>query len=343
MVSPAHVTKPSLKHFNNSAQLNFRLRHLPHQSRTLASAFNPASENHEEPGPKATSSIHRNPASCSRRRNHLRDSRLHRQTHCRSPAIRPQAPSRRQRWLRGRRPAPRRRVRRPPHRQPRRPPRHRSHHRHLHPHRRRQRLRLRPSLLPPDRSHRSARRRLPRHLHLRKLEEHRQGPPPGQNDRHRHHRLLRQRRRSHGPPMRLQHRHPLRRHHEHPGVAPRPRAHLLHARRTLHLRPRLRQEAPDPQRVISLLQITLQPSQQLHRRPCILADPAVIDLLHRNHVQIVPPATPTPLHNHQVRTLEHPQVLHHRATVHPLEVRTKLPRRLRPILQQIQNLPPPVI
>ncbi len=38
-------------------------------------------------------------------------------------------------------------------------------------------------------------------------------------------------------PRRHQRHHPLRHHHEHPGVAPRPRAHLLHGRRALLLRP----------------------------------------------------------------------------------------------------------
>ena len=67
--------------------------------------------------------------------------------------------------------------------------------------------------------------------------------------RHHHHRLQRQRRRPDAHPLRPQHHHPLNRHHEHPGVPPRPRTHLLHDRRALHLRPRLRHQTPDPQRI----------------------------------------------------------------------------------------------
>ena len=68
-------------------------------------------------------------------------------------------------------------------------------------------------------------------------------------------------RRYHARARRHQRHHPLPHHHEHPGVPPRPRTHLLHGRRALLLRPRLRLQAPTARRV-NLVSMPVKPLHQ---------------------------------------------------------------------------------
>ena len=121
------------------------------------------------------------------------------------------------------------------------------------------------------------RRRPARHLHLRQLPQ----LPPRPRARPRplahHHRLHRQRRRQGRPPRRHQRHSPRNRHHEHPGVATRSRAHLLHAGRALLLRPGLRQRRP----VILNLRVVLKSG-----RPRMLLDHRLSRIVIQSHLFI---------------------------------------------------------
>ena len=81
-------------------------------------------------------------------------------------------------------------------------------------------------------------------------------------------------------------------------------------------RHRLPAEAPaELRRPLGPFQIGLQPVEQADRAGGIGADPAVVDMLDRQRVQMVPPLPPLALDDHQLRLLQHLQMLHHRAAV----------------------------
>ena len=72
----------------------------------------------------------------------------------------------------------------------------------------------------------------------------------------------------------------------------------------------------------------------------ILADPAVVDRLDRQGVEMVPALAALAARQDQLRLFQHLQVLHDRATVHLRKSFAQRARRQRRVLDRIQHLPP---
>lgn len=63
------------------------------------------------------------------------------------------------------------------------------------------------------------------------------------------------------------------------------------------------------------VQSFLQPTQPVRRVARELADPALMDLLNRDHIEMIPALPPLSFRNDEVRIGQHRQVLHHRASI----------------------------
>ena len=72
----------------------------------------------------------------------------------------------------------------------------------------------------------------------------------------------------------------------------------------------------------------------------VRADPAIVDVLDRHRVQMIPPFAAAPLGDHQPRVLQHLQMLHHRAAVDVGEMAAQRAGRQRLVLEIIEDLSP---
>ncbi len=73
----------------------------------------------------------------------------------------------------------------------------------------------------------------------------------------------------------------------------------------------------------------------------VFADPAVMDLLDRKRVEVIPALPSLALGNDEVSLLEDLQMLHHGAAVHIGKSIAQCARRLGCFLQPIEHLAPP--
>src|SRR5215217_8197790 len=91
-------------------------------------------------------------------------------------------------------------------------------------------------------------------------------------------------------------------------------------------------------KAVLVLQVRFQPVEHLHRPAGIGADPAVVDMLDRERIEMVPPLAPLALDDHEIRAFQDLQVLHHGAAVERPESVAQLARGLRLIFQCIENI-----
>ena len=88
------------------------------------------------------------------------------------------------------------------------------------------------------------------------------------------------------------------------------------------------------------LELTLQLGKPAGRRRRVGPDPAFVNFLDGNGVEVIPPLAPLAHRDHQIRFLEHLQMLHHGAAIELGEVRAKRARRQRLVAQIVEDLPP---
>ncbi len=86
-----------------------------------------------------------------------------------------------------------------------------------------------------------------------------------------------------------------------------------------------------------------QPVQYRQRVPGIGADPAVVDVLDRQAVQVVPAFAAFLPRHYQIGFLQHFEMLHHRAAIHVREGLAEHAGGAWAFLQQIQNLAAPMV
>src|SRR5436309_252302 len=95
-----------------------------------------------------------------------------------------------------------------------------------------------------------------------------------------------------------------------------------------------------PVRTASSLQIRLEPVEDADGVAGILTDPAVVDLLDRQRVEMVPALAPLALCDDQIGLFEYLEMHHHRAPVHVRESLAERAGGLRQILQPVEQLAP---
>ena len=87
-----------------------------------------------------------------------------------------------------------------------------------------------------------------------------------------------------------------------------------------------------------MLDIILKASEQGDRAFCMWADPALVDLLEGDGVQMVPTLPSTPDGDDQFRLFQHPQMLHHRAAVELGKMRAERAGGQRLVPQIVEDL-----
>lgn len=75
----------------------------------------------------------------------------------------------------------------------------------------------------------------------------------------------------------------------------------------------------------------------------VAADPAVIDFLDGQRVDVVPAMAALALHDHKIGAFQHAQVLHHSTAVQILKVFADISGGSRLVPQQVEHFPSPVI